>query len=72
MRVSKENWYDMIGAFNSTPRHLNNLLKIDNIHFERMVHRIYPAKINNANVSDTETDFSNLFIHYDTVYTKNI
>ena len=35
----KENRYDMIGAFNSTSRYLDDLLNIDNIRFEQMVHR---------------------------------
>ena len=39
-----------------TSRYLDDLLNIDNIHFEHMVHRIYPAELqlNKANVSDTE------------------
>ena len=36
----KEKRYDMIDAFNSISRYLDDLLNIDNIHFEQMVHRI--------------------------------
>ena len=43
--LTKEIRYDMIDAFNSTSRYLDNLLNIDNIHFEQMVHRIYPAEL---------------------------
>ena len=32
--------YDMVNASNSTSRYLDDLLNIDNIHFEKMVHRI--------------------------------
>ena len=39
--LTKEKRYDMIDAFNSTSRYLDDLLNIDNIHFEQMVHRIY-------------------------------
>ena len=39
--LTKEKRYDMIAAFNSTSRYLDDLLNIDNIHFEQMVHRIY-------------------------------
>ena len=64
----------MIDAFNSTARYLNYLLKNDNIHFEQMVHRIYPAELqlNKDNASDTESAFLdlNLSIHNDTVSTK--
>ena len=42
--LTKEKRYDLIDAFNSTSRYLDCLLNIDNIHFEHMVHRIYPAE----------------------------
>ena len=46
---------------------------IDNIHFEPIVHRIYPAelKLHKANASDTEAAFLdiNLSIHDDIVST---
>ena len=66
--------YDIIDAFISTSRCLDDLLKIDNIHFEQMVHRIYQTKLqlNKANASGNEADFSefNLSIYNDTVSTK--
>ena len=72
--LTKEKRYDLIDAFNSTSRYLDNLLNIDNIHFEHMVHRIYPAELqlNKANASDTEAAFLdlNLSIHNDIVSTK--
>ena len=54
--LTKKKRYDMIAAFKSTSRYLDDLLNIDDIHFEQMVHRIYPAelKLNKANASDTE------------------
>ena len=71
---TKEKRYDMYDAFNSTSRYLDNLLNIDNIHFEQMVHRIYSAELqlNKANTSDTEAAFLdlNLSIHNNTVSTK--
>ena len=64
----------MIDAFNSTSSYLDDLLNIDNIYFEQMAHRIYPAELqlNKANASDTEPAFLvlNLSIHNDTVSTK--
>ena len=44
------------------PRYLDELLSIDNIYFDQMVHRIYPAELqlNRANSSDTETLFLEL------------
>ena len=72
--LTKEKQYDMIDAFNSTSRYLDDLLNIDNIYFEQMVHRIYPAELqlNKANTSDNEAAFLdlNLSIHNDTVSTK--
>ena len=74
--LTKEKRYDLIDAFNSTSRYLDDLLNIDNIHFEHMVHRIYPAELqlNKANVSDPEAVFLdlNLSIHNDIVSTKNM
>ena len=57
MSPTKEKRYALIDAFNSTSRYLDDLLNIDNIHFEHMVHRIYPAELhlNKTNASDTET-----------------
>ena len=43
--LTKEKRYELIDAFNSTSRYLDDLLNIDNIHFEHMVHRIYPAEL---------------------------
>ena len=72
--LTQEKRYDLIDAFNSTSRYLDDLLNIDNIHFEHMVHRIYPAElqVNKANASDTEAVFLdlNLSIHNDIVSTK--
>ena len=72
--LAKEKRYELIDAFNSTSRFLNDLLNIDNIHYEHMVHRIYPAELqlNKANASDTEAAFLdlNLSIHNDIVSTK--
>ena len=57
--LTKEKQYDLIDAFNSTSRYLDDLLNIDTIYFEHMVPRIYPAELqlNKANASDTEAAF---------------
>ena len=72
--LTKEKRYDLIDVFNSNSRYLDDLLNIDNIHFEYMVHRICPAelRLNKANASDTEAAFLdlNLSIHNDIVTTK--
>ena len=57
--LTKEKRYDMIDAFNSFSRYLDDLLNIDNIRFERMVLIIYrdELQLNKAIVSDIEAAF---------------
>ena len=57
-----ENQADIIVAFNSTSRYLDDLLNIDNIYFDQMVDRIYPTKfqLNKADSSSTEAPFLDL------------
>ena len=47
---------EIIEAFNSTSRYLDDLLNSDNPYFEQMVGQIYPTELqlNKANSSDTE------------------
>ena len=72
--LSRENQADIIEAFNSTSRYLDDLLNIDKIYFDQMVDRIYPTELqlNRANSSDTEAPFLdlNLCISNGTVSTK--
>ena len=55
--LSSYNQADVIKAFYSTSRYLDDLLNIDNPYFEGMVNQIYPSElqINKANTSGTET-----------------
>ena len=59
LSLSDDNKSEVIEAFNSTSRSLDDLLNIDNNLFESKVNHIYPSdlQLNNANVSDTETSF---------------
>ena len=52
--LSRENQADIIEAFNSTSRYLDDLLNID-----QMVDRIYPTELqlNKANASDIKASF---------------
>ena len=43
--LSRENQADIIEAFNSTSRYLDDLLNIDNIYFDQLVDRIYPTEL---------------------------
>ena len=62
--LSSDNQADVIKAFNSTSRYLDDLLNIDNPYFGGMVNQIYPSKLqlNKANTSDTEAPFLDLHL----------
>ena len=72
--LSRENQADIIEAFNSTSRYLDDLLNNYNIYFDQKVDRIYPTELqlNRANSSDTEAPFLdlNLCISNGTISTK--
>ena len=62
LSLSDNNQTDIIEAFNSTSRYLDDLLNIDNPYFEQMVGQIYPIELqlDKANFSDTEAPFFGL------------
>ena len=55
LSLSDDNQSEVIEAFNSTSRYLDDLLNID----YSMIHHIYPSELqlNMANVSDTQASF---------------
>ena len=65
---------DVIGAFNTTCRYLDDNLLINNVYFDNMISQIYPSELqlNEANNSDTEATFLDLHlsISNDIVSTK--
>ena len=62
--LSSDNQADVIKAFNSTSRYLDDLLNIDNPYFEGIVNQIYPPilQLDKANTSDTEAPFLDLHL----------
>ena len=62
LSLSDNNQTDIIEAFNSDSRYLDDLLNIDNPYFEQMVGQIYPTllQLKKANSSDTEAAFLDL------------
>ena len=62
LSLSDNNQTEIIEAFNSTSRYLDDLLNIDNPYFEQTVGQIYPTELqlNKANSSDTEAPFLDL------------
>ena len=73
LSLSEANQSDVIEAFNSTSRYLDDLLNIDNNFFDSMVNRIYPSELqlNKANVSDTEASFLDLHLSISDGFVKN-
>ena len=62
--LSSDNQADVIKAFNSTSRYLDDFLYIDNLYFEEMVNQTYPPELqpNKAYTSDTEAPFLDLYL----------
>ena len=65
---------DVIGAFNTISRYLDDILNINNVYSDNMVSQIYPSELqlNKANTSDTKAAFLDLHlsISIDIVSTK--
>ena len=74
MSFSYDKQAEVIDAFNTTSRYLDDILNINNVYFDYMVGQIYLSELqlNKANTSDTETPFLDLHlsISYDIVSTK--
>ena len=62
--LSDDNQADIIEAFNSTYKYLDDLLYNDNPYFEGMVNYIYPPELqlNKANNSNTEAPLLDLHL----------
>ena len=74
MSLSDDKQADVIAAFNTTSRYLDDILNINNVYFDNMVSQICPSELqlNKANTSYTEASF--LYLHLsisnDIVFTK--
>ena len=62
LSLSDNNQFDIIEAFNSTSRYLDDSLNIDNLYIEQKVAQIYPKELqlNKANSSYTTAPFLDL------------
>ena len=47
MSLSDDNQADVIDAFNTTFRYLDDILNINNVYFDHMVSQIYPSESSN-------------------------
>ena len=59
MSLSDDKQADVIDAFNTTSRYLDDILYINKVYFDNMVNQIYTSELqlNKANTSDTEAAF---------------
>ena len=67
MSLSHDKQADVIDAFKTTSRYLDDILNIINVYFDNMVSQIYPSELqlNKANTSDTKASFFGLaFVNF--------
>ena len=60
--LSDDNQADIIEAFNSNSRYLDDLFDIDNPYFVGMANQIYPLELQFNSTSDTEAPFLDLHL----------
>ena len=74
MSLSDDKQADIIDAFNTTSRYLDDILNIDNVYFDIMVSQVYSSELelNKANTSDNKAALLDLHlsISNDIVSTK--
>ena len=61
--LNHSNQADVIEAFKSTFRYLNDLLNIDNPYFEGMIKQIYPPELHLNKATTTDSEASVLDLH---------
>ena len=59
MSLPDDKQADIINAFYTTSRYLDDILKIDNVYFDTMISQIYPSELqlNKTKTSDTDSAF---------------
>ena len=64
MSLSDDKQADIIDAFNTTSRYLDDISNINNVCFDNMFSQIYPSELqlNKANTSDTRATFLDLHL----------
>ena len=64
MSLSDDKQTDVIDAFNTTSRYLDDILNINNVYFDNVVSQIYPSELqlNKVNASDTKATFLDLHL----------
>ena len=64
MYLSDDKQADVIDAFNTTSRYLDDILNINNVYFDNILSQIYPSELplTEANTSDTKATFLDLHL----------
>ena len=64
MFLSNDKQADIIDAFNTASRYLDDISNTNNVYFDNMVSQIYPSELqlNKANISDKEAAFVDLHL----------
>ena len=64
MSLSDDQQADVIDAFNTTSKYLDDISNINNVYFDIMVSQIFPSELqlNKTNTSDTEAAFLDLHL----------
>ena len=59
MSLPDDKQADIIDAFYTISKYLEDIFNIDNVYFDTMISQIYPSELNlnKANTSDTESAF---------------
>ena len=73
MSLSNDKQANIIDAFNTTSRYLDDILNINNVYFDNMVSQLYPSELqfDKANTSVTKTTFLDLHLSISTkIYYK--
>ena len=64
MSLSDDKQADVIDAFNTTSRYLDDILNINNVYFDNIASQLYPSELqlNKVNTSDKEAAFLDLHL----------
>ena len=66
MSLFDDKQVDIVDAFNTTSRYLDDILNINNVYFDNIVSHKYPSELqlNKAKTSDTEAAFFTCFCQF--------
>ena len=63
MSLSDDKLADIIDAFNTTSRYLDDILNRNNVYFDNMVNQIYPSELRLIKANTFDIEASSLDLH---------